>query len=101
MVESFDKRAAALDLDELDDVATAAGLVIEPQAFFWAGDGERKRALGSPSHFLSLRQPAVMFAAKLHDDLGRDFAQCGSPGVIEAMSERRGHDHTPAAMPGA
>ena len=39
-----------------------------------------------------------MLAAKLHDDLGRDFAQCGSPGVIEAMSERRGHDRTPAAM---
>ena len=39
-----------------------------------------------------------MLAAKLHDDLGRDFAQCGSPGVVEAMSERRGHDRTPAAM---
>src|SRR4051794_24676112 len=88
MVDSFDERAVALDLDELDDVAAAASLVIEPKPFLRSSDDQCKRPLAAPAHFLPRRQLAIRFAAKLHDNLGRNFAQSGSSGIVKSLTMR-------------
>jgi hypothetical protein len=53
MVESVDERAAAIDLDEVNDVAAAADFVIEPQAFSLTRRRRAKTSLWLPIAFPS------------------------------------------------